>query len=132
MEPKQLSELPLLYQIIAGFGLFFGTFMLAVGGWFWKVVKPKLPASLQVSENPNVNLPISSAQILDSTIFEKLSRSISDLIDYLRFKDDDTDRELQRGFDRLDKTLTDVCKELERNTKAVERVEKQISDRTLL
>lgn len=132
MDAKSLTDLPLLFQVIAGFGLFFGTFMLAVGGWFWKVVKPKLPVSITGSDSPAVQIPISSAQILDHATFEKLSRSINDLIDYLRTKDDDTDRELQRGFDRLDKTLTDVCKELERNTKAVERVEKQIGERTLL
>ena len=131
MEPKSLSELPLVFQVIAGFGLFFGTFMLAIGGWLWKTIKPKLPASV-TGESSVASIPISSAQILDTTTFEKLSRSISELIDYLRTKDDDTERELQRGFDRLDKTLTDVCKELERNTKAVERVEKQIGERTLL
>lgn len=132
MDTKSLSELPLLFQVIAGFGLFFGTFMLAIGGWLWKTIKPKLPASLQVSETHKTDVPISSAQILDSAIFEKLSRSIADLIDYLRIKDDDTDRELQRGFDRLEKSITDLCKETERCTKAVERIEKQISDRTLL
>lgn len=131
MEPKNLSELPFVFQIIAGFGLFFGTFVLAIGGWLWKQIKPKLPASLTVSEVATA-VPISSAQILDSSVFEKLSRSISELLVYLRDKDDDTERELQRGFDRIDKTLTDVVRELERNTKAVERVEKSMSERTLL
>lgn len=107
--------------------------MLAIGGWLWKTIKPKLPASLQaVTETPATAIPISSAQILDTSTFEKLSRAIAEMVEFLRHKDDDTERELQRGFDRLDKTLQDVCKELERNTKAVERVEKQISERTLL
>ncbi len=132
MELKNLSDLPIVFQLIAGFGLFFGTMLLGVGGWLWKTIKPKLPEALQVSESATNLIPISSAQILDSRVFEKLSGSIADLISYLRTKDDDTDRELQRGFDRLDKTMTDMCKEMERCTKAVERVEKSIADRTIL
>lgn len=132
MDAKTLADLPFVYQVVACLGFFFGTFMLAIGGWLWKTIKPKLPEALQTVEPAAKEIPISSAQILDSRVFERLSLSIGDLIDYLRTKDDDTDRELQRGFDRLDKTFTDVCKELERNTKAIERVEKQLSERTLI
>lgn len=132
MEPKQLSELPLVFQIIAGFGLFFGTFMLAIGGWLWKTIKPKLPSALQVSETPVKEAPISSLQVLDHQTFDRLSSSIRELIDFLKTKDDDTDRELQRGFDNLDKSTHDVLREVERVTKAVERVEHVLDKRTLL
>lgn len=101
MEPKQLNELPLVFQIIAGFGLFFGTFMLAIGGWLWKTIKPKLPDALQPSETNSTDVLIRSASIADSEGIRQLAASIHRLVDFLEQDAEDDNRNSRRNHDVL-------------------------------
>ena len=128
MEPKQLAELPLVFQIIAGFGLFFGTFMLAIGGWLWKTIKPKLPDALQPNEVGSKDVIIQSAAIADSASIGKLGHSIERLVEKL--DDDSEDREGQstRTYNRLG----DLNDNLERIHDTLCRVERQLKERTLI
>jgi hypothetical protein len=101
MEPKQLSELPLVFQIIAGFGLFFGTFMLAIGGWLWKTIKPKLPDAFKPSETTSTDVLIRSASIADSEGIRQLAASITRLVDFLQEDSEDDNRNSRRNHDVL-------------------------------
>ena len=128
MELKNLSELPIVFQIIAGFGLFFGTFMLAIGGWLWKSIKPKLPAALQITETPKTEVPISSAQILDSAVFSRLSHSIDRLVEVQTDDGEDSARALDRNYKRLGDIQDEVC----RTNEILQRLERHMKDRTIL
>lgn len=101
MEPKQLAELPLIFQIIAGFGLFFGTFMLAIGGWLWKTIKPKLPEAFKPSETHSTDVVIRSAAIADGEAIRQLAAAITKLLDFLEEDSDDDNRNSKRNHDVL-------------------------------
>ena len=103
MEPKNLTELPLVFQIIAGFGLFFGTFMLAIGGWLWKTIKPKLPEALQPPASPNEAVVLSAA-IADSQSIKQLAGAIDRLIEYMK----QSDEIAELRSERLDEHMKDV------------------------
>lgn len=128
MEAKNLAELPLVFQIIAGFGLFFGTFMLAIGGWLWKTIKPKLLDALQPNEASSKDVIIQSASIADSASIAKLAHGIERLIERLDDNSEDDGRQLVRNYNRLG----DLNDNLERIHDALCRVEKQLKERTLL
>jgi hypothetical protein len=112
MEPKHLTELPIVFQIIAGAGLFFGTMLLAVGGWVWKAIKPKLPAALQPPPEPK-DAVVLSAAIADSEAIRSLAGAITRLIEYM--KQSDEIEELRQ--ERLDEHMKDIVSEL-RSVKA--------------
>jgi hypothetical protein len=101
MEPKTLAELPIVFQIIAGFGLFFGTFMLAIGGWLWKTIKPKLPEAFKPSETSSTDVIIRSASIADGEAIRQLAASIARLIDFLQEDAKDDNTHMRRNHDVL-------------------------------
>lgn len=128
MEPKNLAELPLVFQVIAGLGLFFGTFMLAIGGWLWKTIKPKLPDALQPNETISKDLIIQSASIADSAAIGKLAHAIERLLEVL--KDDGEDRERQSN--RTHARLGDIADWLERDHEVLCRLERHMKERTIV
>lgn len=129
MEAKQLAELPLAFQIIAGFGLFFGTFMLAIGGWLWKTIKPKLPTALTetVEPDPKSSAVIVGAALADSHSIGKLASSIDKLCERLVDDSEHRDRQSERTYRRLG----DVVDALDDLKDTLKRIEKQIKDSPL-
>lgn len=126
-----MDKLPSVYQAVGAAGFFAATFMIAIIGWIWKGVKGKLPEALggEAHKSPVV-LPFT--QIVDSAPYAKLGSSIEGLIDFLKIKDDGEEREMQQGFNSLSRYMTDLIKEQERTTKAVERLERCLEHRTIL
>lgn len=108
MEPKNLAELPIVFQIIAGFGLFFGTFMLAIGGWLWKTIKPKLPDAFKPSETTSHDVVIRSAAIADGEAIRQLAASIVRLIDFLEQDSEDDNRANRRNHEVLSEILASL------------------------
>jgi hypothetical protein len=127
---EELSKLPFVYQAVGAAGIFFGTFMIAIVGWIWKGVKGKLPEALGGPASHEIAIPFT--QIVDSGVYAKLGVSIEGLIDFLKIKDDGEERELQQGFNSLSRCMTDILKEQERTTKAVERLERALEHRTVI
>jgi len=130
MDPKHLTELPFVYQVIAGLGLFFGTFMLAIGGWLWKAIKPKLPGSIaqSMTTSTTVETPIASAQILDSKVFERLSHAIERSIQVAVDDGEDVERALDRNYKRLG----DLVDEVTRGNEILVRIERNLKDRIVM
>ena len=128
MDPKHLTELPLVFQIITGFGLFFGAFMLAVGGWFWKKISPKLPDALKPPEATTGDAVVLSAAIADSASIAKLAHVIERLCEHLEENNDDMDRAFARSLSRLG----DISDGIERVHDVVARLDKTVRERSLL
>ncbi len=101
MEPNKFSELPVLFQVVAGAGLFLGTFMLAIGGWLWKVIKPKLPESMMPTGAPDQQAVVLGAAIADSQSIKALAGSIDRLVDFLREDAEDDGHQMKRNRDVL-------------------------------
>lgn len=120
MEATKLSDLPLLFQLIAGAGLFFGTASIAFMGWLWPKLKNKLPEAFQPPVKSNEAVVLSAA-IADSQSIARLAHSIDRLIEFMEedAKDD------ARRIDRLDRGLVDVLDELR-------SINRNIRDRTLV
>ncbi|WLJ71244.1 hypothetical protein [Sphingomonas phage Birtae] len=103
MEATKLSELPLIVQLIAGAGLFFGTAMIAIGGWVYPKIKSKLPSALQ-SAPPANEAVVLSAAIADSQSIKQLAGAIDRLVEYM--KEGDEIAEIRH--ERLDEHMKDV------------------------
>lgn len=101
METKNLAELPLVFQVIAGAGLFFGTFMLAIGGWLWPKIKEKLPEAFKPAEAGSTDVIIRSASIADSQAISHLGGSIERMIEFLRENAEDDSHQMKRNRDVL-------------------------------
>lgn len=107
MDVKTLSELPLIFQVIAGAGLFFGTAMIAVGGWVYPKLKARLPNAFAPTPKANEAVVLSAA-IADSQSIKELAHSIERLVKFLH----DTAEDEERHKDRIDERLRDVIDEL--------------------
>lgn len=127
MEPGKLTELPLAFQLVAAAGLFVGTFTLAIGGWLWKHIKPKLPAALQPPEQQK-DAVVLSAAIADSQSINKLAHAIERLIEVMEDSGEDTERALDRNYKRLG----DLNDNAERVYEVVCRLERHMKDRTIV
>lgn len=101
MESKDLASLPVAFQIVAGLGLFFGTFTLAVGGWIWKKIKPELSESLVPGQMSSENVVIKSASIADTNSIKALAGSIDRLIEFLREDAEDDGHQARRNHSVL-------------------------------
>lgn len=121
MDATKLSDLPLIFQLIAGAGLFFGTAMIAIGGWVYPKLKARIPSAFQPSQPKHNEAVVLSAAIADSHSIKELAHSIDRLCVFLK---DDAEDDARRT-DRIDERLHDVLDEL-RLIKAVLR------ERTLL
>lgn len=130
MEAKQLAELPIVFQIIAGFGIFFGTFMLAIGGWLWKTIKPKLLNAVveTVEPAPPKDTLVLSAAIADSKAISNLAGAIEKLLTHLGDDSEDRERQSVKTYNRLG----DLNDNLERIHETLCRVERQLKERTLI
>lgn len=107
MEATKLTDLPLLYQLIAGAGLFFGTACIAFMGWLWPKLKNKLPEAFQPPMKANEAVVLSAA-IADSAKISELAHSIDRLVIFLKEDAEDD----ARRVDRLDENVRDVVTEL--------------------
>ncbi len=122
MDATKLTDLPLVYQFIAGAGLFFGTAMLGFVGWIWKRVKPTLPDFTGDPTKPVArDAVVLSAAIADSQSISNLAAAIDRLCKHLAEDALDDARRAQR----LDERVGDVVSELQ-HIKAILR------DRTLV
>ena len=103
MEATKLSDLPLIFQLIAGAGLFFGTAMIAIGGWVYPKLKARLPSAFAPTPKSN-DAVVLSAAIADSQSIKQLAGSIDRLIEYM--KEGDELEEIRA--ERLDEHMKDV------------------------
>jgi hypothetical protein len=103
MEATKLTELPLIFQLIAGAGLFFGTAMIAIGGWVYPKLKARLPSAFAPTPRANEAVVLSAA-IADSASIAQLAGAIDRLIEYM--KENDTLEEIRH--ERLDEHMKDV------------------------
>lgn len=107
MEVTKLSDLPLIFQLIAGAGLFFGTAMIAIGGWVYPKLKARLPSAFAPTPKANEAVVLSAA-IADSRSINELAHSIDRLCKFLHEASEDE----ARHNDRIDERLRDVIDEL--------------------
>lgn len=120
MEATKLTDLPLLFQLIAGAGLFFGTAMIAIGGWVYPKLKARLPNAFAPQPKANEAVVLSAA-IADSHSIQQLAHSIDRLVIFLKEDAEDD----ARRIDRLDRGLADVLDELR-------SLNRHMRDRTLV
>lgn len=111
MEPSKLNELPFWFQVIAGFGLFFGTASIAVLGW----LKKNISGGLFGEKESKSDAVVLSAAIADTASIKELAKSIDRLCHHLERRDEDN----ADSLDRIHRSIKDLIEETERVTKAI-------------
>lgn len=111
MEPAKLNELPFWFQIVAGFGLFFGTASIAVLGW----LKKNISGGLFGEKEDKQSAVVLSAAIADSQSIKELAGAIDRLCHHLKQREEDNFDQL----DRIHRSVKDLLEETERVTKAI-------------
>lgn len=107
MDATKLSDLPLIFQVIAGAGLFFGTAMIAIGGWVYPKLKARIPSAFTPATPANQAVVLSAA-IADSQAIKELAHSIDRLCVFLKEDAEDD----ARRTDRVDERMHDVLDEI--------------------
>ena len=125
---EHLNKLPAVYQWVTAAGMFFGAFTIAVGGWFWKKVAPKLPEALQPPKTAPNEAVVLSAAIADSASIGKLAHAIERLCDQLSEQNEDLDRAFARSLSRLG----DIADAVERVHDVTVRLDKTVRERTIV
>lgn len=115
MDLEKLNELPFLFQIVTGFGLFVGGLAIAVLGWLKK--NYKISSVIEHSGDAVVL----NAAVADSQQLARLATAIGDLITFLKDREEDADRH----NNRIVHNLADICEAVERQTKV-------FKDRTIM
>ncbi len=95
---EKLSELPFVFQVVTGFGLFVGAIGVMILGWLKKNFKV---GELFNSEHKSSDAVILNAAIADTNSINALAGSIDRLVDFLREDAEDDGHQMKRNRDVL-------------------------------